>query len=89
MKTLGIGDEQDYAILDRVQTVANRLGVSLAQVATAWVLAQPGITSPIIGASKPHHLPEALKALELKLDEATLAELAEPYHAKNPRGGFA
>ncbi len=89
MKTLGIGDEQDYAILDRVQTVANRLGVSLAQVATAWVLAQPGITSPIIGTSKPHHLPEALKALELKLDEATLAELAEPYHAKNPRGGFA
>ena len=50
-----------------------------AQVALAWVLAQPGVTAPIIGASKMQHLDDALKALEIKLDEAELKALAEPY----------
>jgi aryl-alcohol dehydrogenase (NADP+) len=49
------------------------------QVALAWVLAQPGITAPIIGSSKMEHLEDNFKALELKLDEAELKALAEPY----------
>ena len=53
---LGLGAEQDHAILERVQAVAQRLGVKPAQVALAWVLGTPGVTSPIVGASKPHHL---------------------------------
>jgi aryl-alcohol dehydrogenase-like predicted oxidoreductase len=59
--------------------VARRRGVSAAQVALAWLLHQPAVTAPIIGASKMRHLDEALAALELQLDEAELAELEAPY----------
>jgi len=54
MDTLGMGSEQDYAIAERVNTVAERLGCKPAQVALAWVLGLPGVTAPIVGASKPH-----------------------------------
>jgi aryl-alcohol dehydrogenase (NADP+) len=50
-----------------------------AQVALAWVLQQPGVTAPIIGASKMRHLEDAVAALELKLDDAELKALSEPY----------
>ena len=50
-----------------------------AQVALAWLLAQPAVTAPIIGASKMSHLDDAVAALELKLDDAELKALAEPY----------
>jgi aryl-alcohol dehydrogenase (NADP+) len=50
-----------------------------AQVALAWLLAQPGVTAPIIGASKVTHLEDAVKALDLKLDGDELKALAEPY----------
>jgi len=53
--------------------------VNNAQIALAWLLAQPGVTAPIIGASKMSHLDDAVKALELKLDESELKALAEPY----------
>ncbi len=53
--------------------------MSNAQIALAWVLHQPGVTAPIIGASKPHHLEEALKALELQLSAEELNTLAELY----------
>jgi 1-deoxyxylulose-5-phosphate synthase len=62
-----------------VGEIAKRRGVSNAQVALAWVLHQPGITAPIVGASKPHHLDDALAALNLKLDAKELQSLAEPY----------
>jgi aryl-alcohol dehydrogenase (NADP+) len=71
--------DADFAVVDRVGEVARRRGVSHAQVALAWLLHQPGVVAPIIGASKPHHLDEALAALDLKLDEANLKALAEPY----------
>jgi aryl-alcohol dehydrogenase-like predicted oxidoreductase len=73
---------EDLAICDRVVEVASRLGVSRAAVALAWVLAQPGITSPIVGASKPHHLDDAIKALSVTLDAETMQYLEEPYRAK-------
>jgi 1-deoxyxylulose-5-phosphate synthase len=71
--------ESDFAVVDRVSEIARRRGVSNAQVALAWLLAQPGVTSPIVGASKMKHLEEAIAALELKLAEEELHELAEPY----------
>ena len=69
----------DFAVVDRVTTIARQRGIPNAQVALAWVLQQPGITAPIIGASKMKHLDDALAALEVKLDPADLKALAEPY----------
>ena len=69
----------DFAVVDRVTAIARTRGVSNAQVALAWLLQQPGVTSPIVGASKMHHLDDAVAALSLRLDEAELKALAEPY----------
>jgi len=71
--------EADFAVVDRVRELARQRGVSNAQVALAWLLHQPGVTAPIIGASKPHHLDDALAAVNLKLDDAELKRLEEPY----------
>jgi aryl-alcohol dehydrogenase-like predicted oxidoreductase len=71
--------DADFAVVDRVTEIAGRRGVSNAEVALAWVLAQPGITAPIVGASKMQHLEDAVKALELKLSDEELRALAEPY----------
>jgi len=86
-KTLGIGAaDTDHEIAERVRVVAERLGVSRAAVAVAWTLANPVVTSPIIGASKSHHLPDALKALEVKLDAETKKYLEEPYKPRRSAG---
>jgi 1-deoxyxylulose-5-phosphate synthase len=71
--------ESDFAVLERVTEIARRRGVPAAQIALAWVLHQPGVTAPIIGASKMQHLDDAVQALELKLSEEELRALAEPY----------
>jgi 1-deoxyxylulose-5-phosphate synthase len=71
--------DSDFTIVERVGQIAAKRGVTHAQVALAWVLAQPGVTAPIIGASKPHHLDDALAALSLSLDADELKSLAEPY----------
>jgi aryl-alcohol dehydrogenase (NADP+) len=72
------GDD-DFAVVERVSEVAARRGVPNAQVALAWLLAQPGVTAPIVGASKMPHLDDAVAALDLKLDDDELQALAEPY----------
>ena len=69
----------DRRVIDRVQQVAQARGVPAAQIALAWLLQKPGVTSPIIGASKPHHLEDAVAALELKLAAEEMAALEEPY----------
>jgi len=69
----------DFAVVDRVGEIARKRGVPNAQVALAWVLQQPGVTSPIVGASKMSHLEDAVAALSVKLDEVELKALAEPY----------
>ena len=69
----------DFDVLDRITAVAGQRGVPNAQVALAWVLQQPGITAPIVGASKTSHLDDAVAALKIKLDDAELKALAEPY----------
>ena len=71
--------ESDYQVVDRVIDLAKKRGVSNAQIALAWMLHKPGITSPIIGATKPHHLQEAEKALEVQLSEVEIEYLEEPY----------
>jgi aryl-alcohol dehydrogenase-like predicted oxidoreductase len=62
------------------------LGVKPAQVALAWVLGLPGVTSPIVGASKPHHLKDALGALEVMLNAETRTWLEEPYQPRPVTG---
>jgi len=69
----------DFTVVERLTEIARKLGVSNAQVALAWMLAQPGITAPIVGASKMQHLDDAVAALRLKLSEEDLKALAEPY----------
>jgi len=71
--------QSDFAVVDRVSEIAQKRGVPNAQVALAWVLQQPGITAPIIGASKMQHLDDAMAALGLRLDAPELNALAEPY----------
>ena len=78
--------DADFSIVDRVTEIARKRGVPNAQVALAWVLNQPGITSPIIGATKLSYLDDAVAALDLKLEEAELRSLIEPYR---PRGVLA
>jgi aryl-alcohol dehydrogenase (NADP+) len=71
--------DSDFAVVDRVGEIARRRGVSNMQIALAWILQQPGITAPIIGASRLQHLDEAAAALRVKLDTDELKMLAEPY----------
>lgn len=71
--------ESDFKVVDRVAEVANKRGAKPMQVALAWMLQKPWITAPIIGASKPHHLPEALGALEITLSDEESKSLEEPY----------
>ena len=79
---LGLGSPQDEEIRLKVVEVARDLGAKPAVVALAWVLSKPFITSPIIGASKPHHLEDAAAALALKLDAEMVAKLEAPYKPK-------
>jgi aryl-alcohol dehydrogenase-like predicted oxidoreductase len=71
--------DDDFAVVERVTEIAQKRGVPNAQVALAWLLSRPGVTAPIIGASKPNHIADAVAAASLKLDEAELKALAEPY----------
>lgn len=71
--------EVDFAVVDKLSGIAQIRHMSNAQIALAWILHQPGITSPIIGASKPHHLEEAVAAAEIALSPEELTALAEPY----------
>jgi aryl-alcohol dehydrogenase (NADP+) len=74
--------ESDLDIVDRNAEVAARLGVKPAQTALAWMLGKPGVVAPIIGASKPHHLQDAVAALDIELsaeDVKSLEELYEPH----------
>ena len=77
---------QDFAVVDAVSAVAKSRGVSNAQVALAWVLHQPGVTAPIVGASKLQHLEEAVAAVSLKLDAEELKALASPYQPREILG---
>ncbi len=70
---------EDWDVADRVAAVAARRGVKPAQIALAWLLLQPGVTAPIVGATRMEHLEDAVAALDVPLDEAERRELEEPY----------
>jgi aryl-alcohol dehydrogenase (NADP+) len=71
--------DNDFDVVERLVELAGRKGVSPAQLALAWVLHQPGVTAPIVGATKMSHLEEAVAALDIALDEDDLSYLEEPY----------
>ncbi len=82
------GDLSDKTVVDRVAEVASARGVSRAQVALAWMLAKPHVTAPIIGATKPEHLADAVAAVDLSLTDDEIRRLEEPY-VPHPIAGFA
>ena len=78
--------DSDFEIAKRVGELAQRHGVSPMQIALAWILHQPGIAAPIIGASRLQHLEEAAGALEISLDSEELKLLEEPYRPREVLG---
>lgn len=79
--------QMDDAVIDAVEAVATARSVPMAQVALAWVLAKPGVSAPIVGASKPGHLDDAIAALDLTLDADEIARLEAAYQP-HPVTGF-
>jgi len=73
------GRPEDFDVVDRLAEVAGERGIPPAQVALAWLLHKPGVTAPIVGATKPGHLEDALAAAELSLSPEEIARLEEPY----------
>ncbi|HUA07613.1 MAG TPA: aldo/keto reductase [Solirubrobacteraceae bacterium] len=71
--------EIDFDVVDRLTEVADARGAPSAQVALAWLLQRPGVTAPIVGATKLGHLEDALAAEQLKLSDEEIAALEEPY----------
>jgi aryl-alcohol dehydrogenase-like predicted oxidoreductase len=71
--------DADFDVVDRVAEVAGRRGVPSAQVALAWLLQRPGVTAPIVGATKLSHLEDAIAAEQLELSEDEVKLLEEPY----------
>lgn len=81
-------DDNDLAALEAVEAIAKARGVSNAQVATAWLLAKPGVTAPIIGASKMTHLEDAIAAASLKLSDGEMKALEAHYRPKPVAGNL-
>jgi aryl-alcohol dehydrogenase-like predicted oxidoreductase len=80
-------EEADKPVVDRVGEIAEARGITRAQIALAWLLHQPAVTAPIVGATKPYHLEEAVGALAIKLSEAEIEALEVPY-VPHPIVGF-
>jgi 1-deoxyxylulose-5-phosphate synthase len=74
----------DEPVVNAVQSVAEARGASMAQIALAWVLNSPFVSAPIVGATKPHHLPEAVAALDLHLTDDEIQSVEEPYTPHGP-----
>jgi 1-deoxyxylulose-5-phosphate synthase len=71
--------EDDFEVVDHVTEIAKKRGVQNAQIALAWILHKPGVTAPIIGATKENHIPDAVKGAEIKLSAEEIAYLEAPY----------
>ena len=75
------------SIIDRVAEIAAERGISRAQVALAWVSKHPAVSAPIVGATKPHHLDDALASIAVRLTDEEIRRLEEPY-TPQPVSGF-
>jgi len=80
-------EEADRAVVESLGKVAGKRGIPYAQVALAWLLSKPTVTAPIVGATKQHHLDDAVFALSVKLDADEIAQLEAPYQP-HPVLGF-
>ena len=79
-KKLYSGTEKaDKPVVDRVGEIAEGRGIPRAQIALAWLLHKPAVTAPIVGATKLHHLEEAVAALDVKLSDAEIEAVEAPY----------
>jgi aryl-alcohol dehydrogenase-like predicted oxidoreductase len=87
MKLYGRTEAADQPVVERLALEAARLEVPMARLALAWLLTQPGVTAPIVGATRPHHLEDAAAALDLRLDPETRAALEAAYQP-HPVLGF-
>src|SRR3984957_18495551 len=81
-------EDADHKVVDRLGEISEKRGVPRAQIALAWMLSKPFMTSPIVGATKPHHLSDAVAALSLRLAPEEIASLEEPY-TPHPVLGFS
>jgi len=70
---------EDFAVVERVVEVARRRELMLTQIALAWLLHKPGVTSPIVGATEMSHLEQAISAVEVQISDEEMAELEEAY----------
>jgi 1-deoxyxylulose-5-phosphate synthase len=77
---------EDWAVVEATLAVAAARGVSAAEVALSWLLQRPGVTAPIVGATKPEHLEAAVRAVDLTLSEAEVKSLEAPYRPHAVRG---
>ncbi len=82
----GVFPHDDKPIADAVQAIAADRGVPMAQVALAWVLRNPAVVAPIVGATKPHHLADATGALDITLTDDEAALLEQHYTSREPTG---
>ncbi len=80
--------DSDFEVQARVTALAEKRGVSPAQIAVAWLLHQQGVTAPIVGATRLEQLDEAIAAVDLELDESERQQLEEPYRPSADRGFF-
>jgi aryl-alcohol dehydrogenase-like predicted oxidoreductase len=71
--------DDDFTVVERLKLVAEQLGVSRPQAALAWILGKPGLTAPIVGASKAEHLDQAVDAVSIRLSPEQVTMLEEPY----------
>ena len=81
-------DADDISALKAVEKIAAARGVSNAQVAIAWLMQKPGVTAPIVGASKPKHLEDAIAAVSLKLSDEEVKALEAHYKPKPVAGNL-
>ncbi len=75
-------DSNDHALVDALEALSKARGISMAQLAMAWVLQLPGVTSPIVGASKLAHVEDAIAAVEVKLTADEVKALEAPYRPR-------
>jgi len=80
------GDAADDAIITELERIAKARGAAMASVALAWHFTRPAVASPIIGATKPHHIADAVAALDIHLEADETAALEAPYRPKTPTG---